>query len=271
MGITAIFVSGPRRSGKSVVIREMINALAGVAPHYLRLSKRGGDKRRPRCAAPPDADCGVASASWLDYDPAQVFETLSECVRDISADDGNGLILIEGDTDPSLRHAYPYHRRAFIMAAPSNAHDVFRTNHQAAEALRAVLDDTTEFATEMFGLCCDGRISDDDRHEPRPDMTPAQLDRFLRSALGTELGLRCQLQPAYHGLIESDVILMNTAVGSASPVVDDVRHRLESMLQYVQRHRDQTVHLFCCDPLDPHDPLRGRFLDTLHRVCHTGS
>ncbi len=271
MAISVTFFSGPRRSGKSAVIGQLIESLDGRVPHYLRLSRLGGDKRRPPCTAPPAGDCGVATACWLEYDPAQIFATLSDKLCEIAARDHDGLVLIEGDADPSLRHAYPYHGRVFVMPSPSSVHNVFRTNAQAADALRAALDDSTVFATEMFGLCGDAAIRDDEGSESRPDLDPVRVEQFLRSALGTELGLRCQLQPAYHGLIESDIILINSAVGSPSPAVDEVNHRLESMLHRVQRQRSQTVHLYCCDPLDPRDPLRARFLHALYNLAEAGT
>ena len=72
MGLCVTFVSGLRRSGKSAVIRLMIDRAWKRPPHYLRLARKGSGKSPPRWAsrdsskAPIKADdCGVASAKWI--------------------------------------------------------------------------------------------------------------------------------------------------------------------------------------------------------------
>lgn len=270
MALTVTFVSGPRRSGKSTVIRRMIETCYPAAPHYLRLTRAGGDKKKPLCLAAPAEDCGVLSACWLQYEPRKVFEVLPEKLAAIHGKDRCGHVVIEADADPSLRHAYPYSARVFVMPAPSSLGKVFRTTDQAAEALRAALDDTTTFASEMFGLCRESAVPDDDFHEARSDLTPSQMRRFLKSPLGNELATRTQLQPAYHDLVESDVILINTAVGGTTLTVDEAKHRIQAMINCLRVSSDRQGGVFCCDPLDPRDPLASRFFDSLRRICGCG-
>ena len=267
MGATVTLVSGPRRSGKSTVIREMIDQCYTGAPHYVRLTRADGDKQKPLCVAAPADDCGVVSACWVRYDAGRVFELLPERLAAIHRRHRNSDIVIEADADPSLRYAYPYSARVFVMAAPSSTSELFRSDSRAAEALRAALDDTTTFATEMFGLCCEGAVPEDDSHEERPELTPSQMQRFLCSPLGRDLASRSQLHPAYHGLIESDVILLNTAVGGATPAVDEARHRIEGIVDCLRSGSTRRSCVFCCDPMDPRDPLRNRFFEALRRVC----
>jgi hypothetical protein len=271
MALTVSFISGPRRSGKSTIIREMIREFFPVAPHYLRLTAVDGDKRKPTCLSAPPDDCGVASARWLQYQRERIFEVLPEALAQIHRHDRRGCVVIEADADPSLRHAYPYHGRVFVMSAPTSIREVFRSIGQAAEALKEVMEDTTAFASEVFGLLASDPAPDDDPKEPRPALSPAQMRGFLTSPLGDELATRIQLQPAYHGLLDSDVILINAAIGGCTSAVDAVRHRIERILDRLPRRRPGraggTTEVFCCDPLDPKDPLREPLFRLLQETC----
>lgn len=267
MALTVSFISGPRRSGKSTIIREMIRAFFPVAPHYLRLTAIDGDKRKPACLSAPPEDCGVASARWLQYDRERIFEVLPEALAQIHRHDRRGCVVIEADADPSLRHAYPYHARIFIMPAPTSIRDVFRSTGQAADALKDVLDDTTAFASEVFGLLKSDSAGDDDPKEPRPAITPSQMRGFLSSPLGDELATRIQLQPVYHGLLDCDVIVINAALGACTSVVDDVRHRIERIVDRLRACDRRPTEVFCCDPLDAQDPLRDRLFRLLQETC----
>ena len=76
MGLSVTFVSGPRRSGKSAVIRTMIDRLWKQEPHYIRLAKTGGDKQPPKPRNKPPPNFGVATARWLEYEADHVFDVL---------------------------------------------------------------------------------------------------------------------------------------------------------------------------------------------------
>ena len=73
MALKVVFVSGPRRSGKSTIIEQCIAQGVATAPHYLRMTPRNGDKRQPPLAKPPAHDCGVASARWVGYEDDGVY------------------------------------------------------------------------------------------------------------------------------------------------------------------------------------------------------
>ena len=268
MGLTVTFVSGPRRSGKSAVIQTLLdNLYKKDPPHYLRLAEMGGDKKQPPpTTKPPETTCGVHTARWLNYDKDLIFEVLPEALTRIHQQDRYGSVLIEADADPQLRCAYPYDRRLFVMPVPRSLQEVFRTIHQAAQALRDVLDDTAAFAQEIYGMMDTG-LEDDGGHETRPAFTVSQLRGFLNSPLGDELATRIQFQPAYHGLVESDVVLINTGVGGGHPaVLDDCVGRLERLLARLRGPAARKSVLFCCDPLDPKDPQRKQLLKTIKRL-----
>ena len=264
MGLTVTFVSGPRRSGKSTIIQMMLDELYKKPPHYLRLAAAEGDKRQPPPDVKPAGNCGVHSARWLNYDAERIFEVLPEALTRIHCDDRNGSVLIEADADPNLRHVYPYDRRVFVMRAPESLSEVFRTVREAAEALRGVLDDTAAFAQEIYGMLDEGPLDDaEGQREARPEFTLSQWRGFLNSPLGEELATRIQFQPAYHGLVESDAVVINTGVGGASATVDGCVHRLEKLLARLRGPSARKNVIFCCDPLDPKDPLRAKMLKRL--------
>ena len=86
------------------------------------------------------------------YTPDRVFETLPDALRMIRESEHRPFVVMEADADPALRHAYPYDYRAFIMRPPADLHEVFRSDSEAAAAMREVMQDTASFACEIFGL-----------------------------------------------------------------------------------------------------------------------
>ena len=97
MGLCVTFVSGLRRSGKSAVIRSMIDRLCKRQPHYIRLAKSGGDKKPPPTTPKPPDDCGLASARWLTYDDERAFDVLPGALAAIHREDRFGTVVIEAD------------------------------------------------------------------------------------------------------------------------------------------------------------------------------
>ena len=268
MGLMVTFVSGPRRSGKSVFIQELIRSEYEKPPHYLRLAAKRGDKRPPQSTGKSPEPCGVASARWLSYECDEIFDVLPTALTEIHRADRYGSVLIEADADPHLRHAYPYDQRIFVLPAPISLREVFRTADEAAGALREVLDDTAAFATEIYGMFFDGQgMIDDDASEPRRAMTASSWRSFLHSPLGDELATRIQLQPSYHGLVESDVVLLNTANGGSLPVADQCMRQIEKLLTRVRGQGSNSPELFRCDPRDVDDPQRVKLFKTLDPMC----
>ena len=107
-------VIGPRRSGKTLLISSVIEEICTREPHYIRLAPHHGSKRAPRRPCRPNVNCGVATATWVDYDPDRIFETLPETLSAVHVRDQAACVVIEADTEPGLRHAYPYDYRVFV-------------------------------------------------------------------------------------------------------------------------------------------------------------
>lgn len=270
MALTVLFVSGPRRSGKSAVIQQFCSAAgAPSAPHYIRITNVMGDKRQPTDAKPPTDDCGVASAQWVNYDEDRVFEFLPAALRRIYHQNRSAVVIIEADADPLLRHAYPYDYRLFVMPAPHRPTEIFRTSIEAATAFKAVLEDTAAFASEIYGLVEDEDKFDVGGHEQRSSLTANELRGLINSPLGDELATRILLQPSHHGLIESDLVVVNKAIGGKTHVVDDCVHRLEKVLTHVRGQDEARQTLFCCDPQNESDPLRDKLVSRVLNMLST--
>jgi len=270
MGLTVTFVSGPRRSGKSLVITAMIQKLWKAQPHYIRLARCGGDKVAPKKPAQAERNCGVASARWIEYDPDRVFEVLPEALTSIHKKDRYGSVIIEADADPVVRSAYTYDHRVFVMPLPGYVCEVFRDSKQAAEELHRVLDDTTAFASEIFGLLTMDGQEETDPSEPRVDLTATQMRGFLYSPLGDELATRIQLQPPYHGLVESDVIIINPFTGVRGEETDVCLQRLDRLLERVRVVSGRRPETFRCDPGDESDRETKRLWRALKPMGASG-
>ena len=271
-----IFISGPRQSGKSTLIRMIAPKLCSEPPHYLRLVPVNGEG--PRLTLLGDLkSAGLASWKRVNYDAEHIFEFLPDCMTEIAEMKSSGTVLIEADADPNLRYAYPYDHRIFVMPAPSSVDEVFRTPTEAANALKEVMADTAAFASEIFGLfdpdaedsegvSCERMQGRRGRAEERVEITATQMRRFMNSPLGAEIASRIQLQPAYHSLMESDVVLVNMAVGGMTDVVDLCIRQLQMLIARMSDGRLSRPVLFNCDPLDAADPLQFQLLRRLAAI-----
>ena len=271
MALCVTFISGPRRSGKSAVIQMMIDELWAHAPHYIRLVRTGSNKRRPRTSPPNPPKCGVASARWLEYDNDRIFEVLPDALTTIHRQDRFGSVAVEADTDAMLRYAYPYDYRVFLMPRPSSLKDVFRDAVHAAAEFERVLVDTQAYASEVFGLFAGGAPEDAEPSEDRGDLSGTQMRAFLHSPLGDELATRIQLQQPYHGLVESDVIIVNTRVGQRTAETNECLRRVERLLDRTRCVSGRRSELFRCDPHDPDRGTRRRLLEALEPMCQGGN
>ena len=239
-------------------------------PHYLRLVRTGGDKQAPKQPAKPTQDCGVASARWLEYDSERIFEILPEALAAIHRRDRYGSVVIEADADPDLRHAYPYDHRVFVMPMPEQVADVFREPGHAADELQRVLDDTAAFASEIFGLFTHNGCGDSEPSESRPDLSATGMRGFLYSPLGDELATRIQLQQPYHGLVETDVIIVNPSAGASGLETQVCLQRIERLLDRVRGVTGRHGELFVCDPAKPTGKIGKSLLKALRPMCAAG-
>lgn len=270
MGLSVTFVSGLRGSGKSTLIRRMIDSLYQTPPHYIRLVHTQSNKHRPAAGPHAPPQCGVATARWLDYDDAHIFEILPTALTAIHKDDRFGSVIIEADAEPSLRHAYPYDNRLFVMPLPESNSTVFRDPRRAAAELERVLDDTAVFAAEIFGLFTEPGQEEVDPPEARPDITCSQMRGFLNSPLGDELATRIQLQQPYHGMVESDVIVVNPGVGRRGPQTAECLRRIERLVARVRGVSNRHTELFLCDLRDDEGNVCEKLMKAIEPMCLGG-
>jgi hypothetical protein len=265
------FVSGLRRCGKSAVIQAMVDRLYRRPPHYLRLVQAGSGKAPVKGKPDQKAeDCRVASARWLEFHEDRVFEILPDALSEIHKQDRYGAVVIEADADAMLRCAYPYDYRVFVMPQPPTVHEVFRDPKEAAKELRRALDDTAAFASEIFGLLAHPQDDPPEPPEERPDLSGTHMRGFLYSPLGDELATRIQLQQPYHGLVESDVIVVNSAMGEATPATEDCLRRIDHLLSRLSGLTNRRGELFACDPWKQEGKDCKRLFDALKRICVAG-
>lgn len=269
MGLSVTFVSGPRCSGKSTLISAMIDRLWHTEPHYIRLVRSGSDKHPPKPCSKKPADCGVATARWLEYDEEHIFEILPEALTAIHHRDRYGDVVIEAEAENILRHAYPYDNRVFLMPLPSRVQELFRDPARAADELKRVLDDTVAFASEIFGLFSNPLTEDAEPPEERMDLTDSQMRGFLYSPLGDELATRIQLQQPYHGLVEADVIVVNTSVGKKGPETADCLRRIERLLERVRGVTGRRGELVLCDLRGLNGKIGKKLFKALKPMIHS--
>lgn len=271
MGLTVTFVSGPRCTGKSALIRGMIDRLWKKEPHYIRLVCAGSGKLPPNRSRKPIPPCGVATARWLEYDAEHVFEVLPEGLTAIHQHDRNGSVVIEADADPILRHAYPYDHQVFVMAMPTAVSGVFTDPSRAAEEFYRALDDTMAFATAAFGLSSERAQDEVEPSEERPPLSDTTIGRIIDSPGGEELAARVLLRESYRGLVESDVIVVNPAVGESGPEGADCLQRIEQVLRRISRKPERDGVLFLCDPRESNTKAHRKLDKALRRMFERNS
>ena len=280
MPVETLLISGPPGGGKSALAHLIARQVLDRPVHYLR-TRRSADGHTNTIVPLERGDdgCGVAwaSAFRIGYTAERVFETLPDGLREVRKIDRYGFAIIEADGDPPLRHAYPYDYRVFVMPPPADVHQVFRDTHEATHALQQVMQDTASFASEIFGLfnsaCFDDGVGVS-HHEPvctgpaqtaveRLEIAESQIRGFLNSPLGVEIASRIQLQPDYHALVESDVVVVNTGVGKGGEAMKECVKRIEKLLARVRHDARRSSILYWGNFLDTNDSTQKRLLKRL--------
>ncbi len=283
MPLETMFISGPGEGGKTAMGRLLAEHVLDRPPHYLRLTT-SNDGHTNSVEPCPDDGAGdgspYASCHQVTYTPDRVFETLPEGLRAIRKIDRRGFVVIEADGDPCLRHAFPYDFRLFVMPAPKSVFDVFRAPQAAAEALQQVMQDTAAFASEIFGLFDAAGLDDtvgvvhvvppqSPRHQEaleKLDISESQIRQFLNSPVGSEIASRIQLQPEYHGLVESDVVVINTKHQDKRKALEDCIARLEKLLSRLRHDARRQSVLYWGDVASKSDPARARLMRRLRQL-----
>lgn len=284
MPLHVIFVSGPRQAGKTTLIAALAQHVLTRPVHYVRLIADDVYEvglPRPTSRDFPDRLL-TASRRDLHYTASHVFEALQDGLREIRELERHATVVVEGDTDASLRHAYPYDNRIFVMPIPARLHDVFRTPAQAARALQQVMQDTAAFASEIFGLFDDEALDLESGHAAVPrlggvrrspsrhsiEISERQIRTFLATPLGAEIASRIQLHPPYHGLVESDVILVNAGRGDPGGAAEVCLQRIERLMARIRPTACERGLVYSCDLLDPYDPAHPRLIARLKDLVY---
>jgi hypothetical protein len=281
MPVETLLISGPPQGGKSCLARLIAAEVLDRPMHCLRM-KLACDGHT-NAVMPDDSDGDEphwASLFRVSYTPERVFEVLPDALREVRKIDRYGFAVIEADSDPVLRHAYPYDYRIFVMPPPDDVHEVFRDTHEATEALRQVMQDTASFASEIFGLfnstCFDDGVGVSHREavaagpaQPaveQLEVQESQVRGFLNSPLGVEIASRIQLQPQYHSVVESDVVVVNTGLGPRTRVMKDCVKRVEKLLARVRHDARRSSILYWGDFLDTEDPTQKKLIKRLRSL-----
>jgi len=279
MPMTVILISGPARSGKTALASLIAERVCLPNPVKSIRLRRCPGSREVRVRPTQQGGCGREVESYqVDYCPERVFEMLPEALKTVRDRQRICTILLESDPDPAIRFAYTYDVRVFVLAPPARPGELFRSSFEAAEALKEVMEDTAAFASEVFGLFEHGLLGVDDAaakallrdggHPAHPVVSTGQVKRFLATPLGVEIATRIQLQPPYHGLAESDLILVNTGVGATSLDSDKALRNLEMLLARISNGAGRSRPLFRCDLLDQRDPSLPTLLDRLSSLTN---
>lgn len=272
-----LHISGPARSGKTTFARALAARFPEDKPHYVRFDHAGREPPPSLRFADPLDEMGASIRRTAT--PQLVFEEVSEAVKDVAGGHPMATIIMETDAQPCFRHAYPYDVKLFIMAPPPALDVVFRSPVEAAQAVERAMDDTSEFAAELFGLDREslgsGILPALGPKDRRTKATPTQTaEEFIDSEVGTEIAARMQLQPDYHAIIDSDVVLLNEGIDHDPEAAVECSGRLDALLETLRRKLKRQSWFAACNPLDPRDPLTIRALtriEALLKAARTSS
>ncbi len=266
---TILHISGPSGSGKTMLARMLAARAESGPPYYLRFDVREDHAAPPlRLSVPLDE---MADSARRTVRSDLVFEEVSEAISEIAPSDARPTIIVETGADPCFRHAYPYDVKVFMLALPDELEMVFRSPAAAAVAIDRAMDDTTEFAAELFGLDRDFQDSGnlpalDAAKDRRASAGVLQsAEEFLQSDVGTEIASRMQLQPAYHAIIDSEVILLNLTGAEDMELAEQCVRMLVSLLEPLRRRLGRRYWLGACNLADG-DPQALRGLETIEAL-----
>ena len=289
MPVETLLIGGPAGGGKTTLARLLARYVVTRPVHYLRMRPARDGHTNTVVATEPSrvglGEDGWGSAHAVTYAADRAFETLPDGLRAVRKLDRYAFAAIEADGDPALRHAYPYDYRVFVMPPLADVTAVFRDPRSAAQALHQVMQDTAAFASEIFGLFDAAGLDDsvgvyhskpvaeERRCEPveQLDVRESQIRQFLSSPLGAEIASRIQLQPEFHALVESDIVVINTGAGTMTDALDECVDRLERLLGRVRHDTRRHSVLYWGDITDVHDPAHNKLLERLRALLSVES
>lgn len=272
MALCVVHVCGPRRAGKTTAALRLAPRLGTDKPYHLRLIPSATATAAPLTIV--SMMDGMRETRQVMYTPERIFEQLPAALKTIKLQRRWATVLLETDADPGFRHAGPFDVRLFVAPAARDVHEVFRTPAEAALAMNQIMQDTFAFAQEIYGLIPDATL-DESRsglsakaalgggRAPGDPLSDTHMRNLLSSTVGGEIAARVQFQPDYHAIVESDVVVINTARGGTGEAVDQVAERVEKVLSKLPHPAGREPLLAVCDVADEEDPMQQLALGRL--------
>lgn len=266
---TILHISGPPASGKTTLAELLAARAHGTKPDYIRFDL--GSDTAPRTLRIAGSLCDMASITHQTIHSELVFEKVADAIKTIAANQSGNTIFVETNAHPCFRHAYPYHVKVFVMLPPPTLGVLFRTEAETAEAIHRAMDDTAEFASELFGMGAGPQDSTMLPNVKLPDAKtqPAQsVEDFLNSDVGMEIAARMQLQSEYHAIMDSDVIILNVGLSHDEAVTARCAKRLDALLETLRQRLRRQSWFIACDPFDGDDPRCRRGLERIEALLN---
>lgn len=267
MPTTILHISGPPASGKTTLAELLAARADGTKPDYIRFDL--GSDTAPRTLRIAGSLTDMASITHQTIHSELVFEKVADAIKTIAANQGGDTIFVETNAHPCFRHAYPYHVKVFVMLPPPTLGAIFRSEAETATAIQRAMDDTAEFASELFGMGAGPQDSATLPTVKLPDAKapPTQsVEDFLRSDVGTEIAARMQLQPEYHAIMDSDVILLNVGLCHDEAVTARCAKRLDALLETLRQRLGRQSWFVACNPSDRDDSRCRRGLEKIEAL-----
>ena len=265
-----LHISGPPASGKTTLAELLAARERETNPDYIRFDL--GSDTAPRTLQIAGSLSDMASIAHQTVHSELLFEEIADALKIIAANSDGDTIFVETNAQPCFRHAYPYDVKVFVMLPPPTLGVIFRSESETAEAIQRAMDDTAEFASELFGMGAGPQDSATMPTVKPPDAKaqPAQsIEDFLRSDVGTEIAARMQLQPEYHAIMDSDVILLNVGLSHDEAVTARCAKRLDALLETVRQRLGRQNWFGACNPCDGDDPRCRRGLERIEALLKT--
>ena len=264
---TILHISGPPTSGKTTLAELLATREPLAKPDYVRFDLETDTAPRTLRIAGSLAD--MASIAHHTVRAELVFEEIADALKAVVANSTANAIFIETNAHPCFRHAYPYDVKVFVMLPPPTLGAMFRSESETAEAIQRAMGDTAEFASELFGMGAGPQDSTMLPNMKLPDpkaQPPQSIEDFLNSDVGIEITARMQLQPEYHAIMDSDVILLNVGLSHDEAVTARCARRLDALLETLRQRLGRQHWFVACNPLDYDDPRCQRGLEKIESL-----
>ncbi len=272
MHTSVVHVCGPRAAGKTLFCRR-IAGLVGVSHvQHLRLELHAKSPS-PRISVLGDALGGGLFSRNCRVNGPTIFEDVADLIQ-LAGREWRGAVIMETDTTPCYRHAFPYDVRVFVLRPPPRPEAIFRSPEEAERAMELAMHDTGVFAAEIFGLGPGPHDSSENKAPRSAEANTAELPRPecdempWRPDVAADLALRFQLRPEYHSLMDSDLVLLNAAPPIDRKSAAACVERITALLETLRLRLNRLAWFAACDMGDDDDPRLLEGLERLSALMH---